>query len=89
MSEESESWQQYKSEQKERRQKRLPIATEEIMNLESHGFIVKEKTPYQFRINDVVDVYPTHRRFHVIKSGKRGNYSYGKLLEQIKKLIGA
>lgn len=87
MSEESEAWQDYKDNQKARRQKRLPIATEEIMSLKDHGFMVEEKTVYQYRINNAVDVYPIHGRFHNIKNNKRGNYSYGKLLEQIKKLI--
>jgi hypothetical protein len=34
----------------------------------------KQMTPYQYRIERVVDVYPTNGRVHVIKRNWRGNY---------------
>ena len=87
MSEELESWNQYREEQKERRKKRLPVATDEIASLKECGFIVEEKTPYQFRINGLIDIYPIHRRYHVLKTGRRGNYNYGKLKQVVRNNI--
>lgn len=35
---------------------------------------VKELTPYQWRINGVLDLYPVSRKWHDIKNNKRGSY---------------
>lgn len=72
MSEESEFFQKYKDDQKERRAVRLPVRQEEIEGLD--GYEVKKLTAYQFRVNGVLDLYPIHKRWHNIKTGKRGNY---------------
>lgn len=65
---------EYREAQKERRAKRLPIRTEEILKLRELGYTVDEKTAYQFRVNDVIDLYPIHNRYHNIKTDKRGGY---------------
>lgn len=84
-SEESRFWQQYREEQKQRRADRLPDRKAEIEAL-SPLVNVEKKTDYQYRINDTLDLYPIHRRFHNIKTGKRGNYTryLDKLLKQQK-----
>jgi hypothetical protein len=69
----SELWKQYKSEQKERRSSRLPIRQNEIEQL-SDKYDIKKLTDYQYRINDVLDLYPIHNRWHNIKTNKRGGY---------------
>lgn len=38
------------------------------------GYTVRKITPYQFRIDDRLDVYPTNARWHDIKTGKRGGF---------------
>lgn len=35
---------------------------------------VEEITPYQFRIDGFLDIYPTNQKFHNIETGKRGFY---------------
>jgi hypothetical protein len=55
---------------RERREKR----TNEIMALTAKGFVVEALTPYQFRVNEVVDLYPVHRRYHALEANQRGTY---------------
>jgi len=74
MSEEGEIWRDYKEEQQARRLKRLPIRTRQIIGLKESGFTVRQLTPYQFRINENIDVFPIHNRFHDIKKNRRGGY---------------
>ena len=81
-SDESESWDQYKAEQKLRREIRLPIRTEEIHQLEDYE--IQKLSEYQYRINGLIDIYPIHARFHILRKNKRGNYSPGKLKEFLK-----
>ena len=70
----SEQWKEYREEQKERRQERLPKRTEEIQSLTFLGFKVEQMTEYQFRVNDRLDLYPIHNRYHDIENNKRGGY---------------
>ena len=74
MSDDSELWKDYKEAQQDRRAKRLPIRTEQILSLRSRGLQVKQLTPYQFRINASVDVWPIHNRYHNLNTNERGGY---------------
>lgn len=65
-------WSQYKDEQKERRQERLPVRQKEIEDLALIGYEVKKITEYQYRINNTYDLYPIHNRWHHLKTNKRG-----------------
>lgn len=38
-------------------------------------YTVKVLTPYQLRINDRIDIYPTNEKYHDIKQNKRGYYN--------------
>lgn len=40
----------------------------------NNKYEVKKLTEYQWRINGVLDLYPTNRLYHDIKNNKRGNY---------------
>lgn len=51
----------------ERRKSYLP-------ELANAGYTVDRLTPFQFRINGRLDIYPTNARFHDIKTGKRGDF---------------
>lgn len=72
MSCDAEDFRQYKDEQQARRKERLPIRVAEIMALTNEGYKVEKKTDYQFRIENVYDLYPIHNRWHHLPSGKRG-----------------
>jgi len=72
MNKTTEMWKDYRKDQQERRSNRLSKRTNEILSLKGH--IVKQLTPYQFRIDGKVDVYPTHNRYHILATGKRGDY---------------
>lgn len=57
-----------------RRAERCDIGTDDILGLRKRGWQVREITPFQFRINDVLDLYPTNRRWHHLKTNRRGGY---------------
>lgn len=65
-------WDWWKSEQRARRVKRLPIRTEEILALKRQGYDVEQKTDYHFRINGILDVWPIHNRWHDLRTQERG-----------------
>lgn len=46
-----------------------------LKRLAKDGFQVKELTPYQYRINEALDVFITNDRFHNIKTGERGDFT--------------
>lgn len=70
--EETEFWKAYHEEQQERRDKRRSARSLEISQLQQDGFKVQRITPYQFRVNGRLDLYPVNNRFHDIKTGRRG-----------------
>lgn len=74
MSFDAEDMRDYKDAQQKRRAERLPIRQAEIFELEDLGYVVKKLTDYQFRINGLIDVYPIHKNYHILKSNKRGTY---------------
>ena len=75
-----EDMKDYREAQQQRRAIRLPIRTEIINRLISEGYKVEWKTDYQCRINDILDLYPIHHRFHNIKTNKRGGYKHVHLI---------
>lgn len=79
----AEDMREMREEQKKRRADRLPIRQHEIESLV--GVTVRKLTDYQYRINEVIDVYPIHRRWHELKCGKRGVYPVEGLQQFINK----
>lgn len=69
-----EAWREYREEQVVRRQERLPRRTAQLLTLRNEGFEIEQKSPYQFRVNGVLDVWLTHNRYHDIKANKRGGF---------------
>lgn len=65
----------YKTAQQKRREVRLPIRTSILMSLQGEGFKIEQKTPYHFRVNGRLDLWPIHNRFHDIKTGRRGGFA--------------
>jgi hypothetical protein len=82
---EIEDWKEYKLDQKSRRLKRVVPRREQILSLKNLGYDVKQLTPYQFRINDEIDLYPIHNRYFKIRYKKWGGYKDAE--EFIKKSI--
>ncbi len=71
---ESEIWKEIRKEQQNRRRLRLPKRTQEILSLRDKGHTVKKLTAFQYRINNYLDVFPIHNRYHNIRINKRGGY---------------
>jgi hypothetical protein len=65
-------WDYYRHAQQQRRAARLGSRVEAIGKLKRRGYEVQELTPYQFRINGLVDLYPIHNRWHNLQTGERG-----------------
>lgn len=57
-----------------RNRKAILSGKETILSLTDHGFKVEQLSPYQFRINDQLDLYPTNKRYHDVIRGTRGDY---------------
>jgi len=67
-----ETWTAYKHEQRTRRDKRLATRTAELLSLTKEGFLVQILTPYCIRVDEAIDCYPIHNRWHDIKTNTRG-----------------
>lgn len=72
--EETELWKEYRRIKQAEARGRLQVRSSEIKALRSNGFDVRELTPYQFRVDGQLDLFPTHKRFHFILGNKRGGY---------------
>lgn len=65
---------------KEEEKKQIAYEIKEREKLESElnvlreKFEVKEFTSYHYRVNGVLDIFPTNRYYHDIKKNKRGDY---------------
>ena len=70
---EKQMWKDHKKEVDIMRQKRRGQFRETIKEFRDMGFDVKEVTPFQFRFNDSVDVYPSNKRYHDLTKGVRGD----------------
>jgi hypothetical protein len=62
------------------RRKKLPDHTWEVIHekleiLTAYDYQVEPLSDYQFRINGTIDIYPVNKRWHNIRSGKRGTYN--------------
>lgn len=65
-------WDWYKSDQWKRRQKRLPIRSQRILDLRRRGYTVEQKTEWHFRVNGRIDLWPIHNRWHDLETNERG-----------------
>jgi hypothetical protein len=59
-----------------RKQELLERRTADIMILRQE-FKVRKFTDYQYRIDGFIDLYPTNRAYHNIKTQERGIYPQG------------
>ena len=50
----------------------------------AHGFTYREMSPYQYRIEEEIDIYPTSRKYCLFSRGSWGQYQE---LEELLKII--
>lgn len=65
---------------RQRRESNRQQRTPKIRDLEQQGWQVRELTSYQFRLGCLIDIYPTHAKFHDLVTGERGRYNPKNLL---------
>jgi hypothetical protein len=75
-----EVWEGHREAQQARRAARLPGRTQEILDLKGDGFDVVALSPYQFRVDGRLDLYPIHRRYHDTRLNRRGGYQTAKAI---------
>jgi len=67
-----EFWAAQRFAQRQRRDARLEERTAALLALNKEGFTVRVLTPYCIRINDTIDCYPIHNRWHDLMRQTRG-----------------
>lgn len=85
----SAMWKDHRKAQQDRRAARLPVRSDDIRRVETAGYAVRELTPYQFRIDGRLDLYPIHKRWHDIKTNRRGSYRSETALAVAVRILGA
>lgn len=62
----------YRKERAQRRDEQIP----ELLKLADQGYDIRvvNEEGYQFRVNGLLDIYPTNKRYHDLKKNKRGSY---------------
>ena len=73
MNEENELWRAHNQEMREMREKRRFNFEEIWEQLIKRGHTIKQMSLYQFRVDDVLDIYPSNKRWHDIKNNRRGD----------------
>lgn len=74
VNETTEMWREHRRDIQAYKAEKRCQRTKEIETLSMAGFKVERLTEFQFRIDGVLDLFPTGRRWHNIKTGKRGTY---------------
>lgn len=80
----ADDYKQDRKAQQKRRADRLPVRQQDIESL-APEYEVRKLTEWHYRVNGMLDLYPIHRRFHNLKTQKRGQYTVA--LEIVKKQI--
>lgn len=70
----TEMWRAVRHAKQDRLARRRERGTSEIAGLTQAGYAVRTLTEFQFRVNEAVDLFPTNRRYHDLRSNKRGTY---------------
>ena len=71
--EEKQAWRKHAKEMENMRNTRRFQFRQVIREFEAMGFEVKEVSQYQYRFNDCIDIFPSNRRYHDLKTHKRGD----------------
>lgn len=78
---EKKAWKDHAEQMDNMRQRRRWQFKQVIREFERMGFVVEEISPFQYRFNDSVDVYPSNKRYHDLIKKVRGDIR-GKTFEQ-------
>ena len=71
---EKQNWDEHKKKMKQMREQRRELFGDVVIKeLEGLGYRIREMSPFQFRINDRLDIYPSNKRYHDIREFKRGD----------------
>ena len=71
--EEKQAWREHADKMTNMRNRRRSQFGEVIREFENMGFEVKEVSRFQYRFNDCVDIFPSNKRYHDLKTHKRGD----------------
>jgi len=76
-----------REEQKTSKKQRRTTGKEEIESI--FGYEIAIITDYQYRVNGILDLFPTSRKYHNIKTQKRGHYTSAEkiILQEVGKPI--
>lgn len=58
----------------ERKARKRATETDTLLTLRNDGFIIHAFTLYHYRVNDVIDIYPTSKKYYDRVSKKWGRY---------------
>jgi len=73
MDNDKENWRRHKEDMRIMRDRRRQRLKEAIRNFRGMGFEVVEISPYQYRFNNTLDIYPSNKRFHDLTKDTRGD----------------
>ena len=76
-----QQWKKHAKQMDNMRQSRRNEFWQVIKEFRRLGFEVREITPYQFRFNDCLDIYPSNKRYHELAKRSRGDIR-GKSFDQ-------
>lgn len=67
-------WKEIQQIKLEKKARKRASETDILLTLKEDGFEIQSFTLYHFRVNGVLDIFPTSKKFHDIKADKRGRY---------------
>lgn len=78
---EKNEWDEHKKAMNSMRDRRRFQFREVIREFKRMGFEVREISPFQFRFNEGIDIYPSNKRYHDLTKNVRGDIR-GKTFDQ-------
>jgi len=70
---EKKAWENHKKEMENMRRRRRNQFYLVVREFRDLGFEVKEVNKYQFRFNEMIDIFPSNKKFHNLETGERGD----------------
>lgn len=70
----AEGWNIIKEERQKYKDGNRETFRKGILDVLRESYDVKQITEYQFRINEVLDIYPSNRKWHLLTKNKRGQF---------------
>lgn len=71
--EEKQTWRDHAEQMNNMRNRRRFQFYEIIKEFKRMGFDVREVSPFQYRFNDCIDIFPSNKRYHDLKKRERGD----------------